>query len=261
MMAQSRILKYSVFGILALMTLPLLVVVGVAFNPTERFVIRPLDPSLRWFGEFISRGEYSRALFAVTLPAACLSALLATFLGTLASIALVRFKFRGRSLLEAIFMMPILVPGILLGAALYLFFSRLGLAGSFFLLVVGHTLIGIPFVIRVVSAGLGGLNPAVEEAAINLGCNRVTAFCKVALPLIRTSLVSGMIFAFILSFSDVNISLFLSGPHTNTLPLQIFSEIQWQGDPTIAAASAIQILVVTSLIVLANRLSSRRLVL
>jgi putative spermidine/putrescine transport system permease protein len=88
----------------------------------------------------------------------------------------------------------------------------------------------------------------------------VKAFYKVALPLIRSSLVSGLIFAFILSFSDINIAIFLSGPHTNTLPLQIFSDIQWQGDPTIAAASAIQIVVVTSLIVLTHLLSRKRLV-
>ena len=157
-------------------------------------------------------------------------------------------------------MIPILIPGILLGAALYLFFSELHLAGGYTSLTIGHTLIGAPFVIRVVSAGLAGIDPALEEAAINLGCTRVRAFTKVALPLIRSSLASGFIFAFILSFSDINIALFLAGEHTNTLPLQIFSDIQWQGDPTIAAASTIQIVVVTALILLAHRVSRKRLV-
>ncbi len=260
MMAQSRLLKGFVYAVFAVIALPLLVVVGVAFNPTERFAILPLEPSLHWFEEFFGRSEYMHALFGVTLPIACLSAAAATLIGTLAAIALVRFNFRGRDFLESIFMMPILVPGILLGAALYLFFARLNLAGTFILLVIGHTLIGIPFVIRVVGAGLAGINPAIEESAVNLGCSRVGAFCRVGLPLIRSNLVSGSILAFILSFSDVNISLFLVGPHTNTLPLQIFSDIQWQGDPTIAAASTIQIVVVTTLIILANRLARQRLV-
>lgn len=259
-MGRSRLLKCYVYAIFALIALPLVVVLGVAFNPTERFALAPFDPSLRWFREFFGRQEYVHALFAVTLPVACLSAMAATLIGTLSAIGIVRFKFPGRSLLEAVFMMPILVPGILLGAALYLFFARLDLAGTFILLVIGHTLIGIPFVIRVVGAGLAGINPAIEESAVNLGCSRVGAFCRVGLPLIRSSLVSGAILAFILSFSDVNISLFLTGPHTNTLPLQIFSDIQWQGDPTIAAASTIQIVVVTSLIILANRLARKRLV-
>ncbi len=261
MMAQSRLLRAFVYLVFALITLPLLVVVGVAFNPTSQFRVAPLSPSLNWFRQFFARTEYSHALFAVSLPVACLAALIATLIGTLTAIALVRFTFRGRSLVEAVSMVPILVPSILLGIALYLFFSRMGLSGSFFVLVVGHTLIGIPFVIRVVGAGLTGLDPAIEEAAVNLGCSHIGAFCRVALPMIRSSIVSGMIFAFILSFSDVNISLFLSGPHTNTLPLQIFSDIQWQGDPTIAAASTFQIVVVTSLVVLANRLSRRRFVL
>jgi ABC-type spermidine/putrescine transport system permease subunit II len=152
------------------------------------------------------------------------------------------------------------VPSILLGAALYLFFARLGIAGTFGTLVLGHMLIGIPFVIRVVVAGLSGINPAIEEAAVSLGCSRVRAFCKVVLPLLRSSLLSGAIFAFILSFSDINIAIFVSGPHTNTLPLHIFSDIQWQGDPTIAAASTLQIVVVTILIVLAQRFSRARLV-
>jgi putative spermidine/putrescine transport system permease protein len=260
MIGRGLLLKTFVYCVFALIMLPLLVVIGVSFNPTSRFVITPLTPSLHWYQEFFSRPEYLKALFAVTLPLACISSALATVIGTLAAIALVRFTLVGKSLVESVFMVPVLIPGILLGAALYLFFARLELTGSLFPLIIGHTLIGIPFVIRIVVAGLSGVNPSIEEAAINLGCNRIQAFWKVSMPLIRSSLVSGSVFAFILSFSDINIALFLSGPNTNTLPLHIFSDIQWQGDPTIAAASTIQIVVVTSLIVLANWLSRSRLV-
>ncbi|MGF7162864.1 putative spermidine/putrescine transport system permease protein [Rhodoligotrophos appendicifer] len=261
MMARSWLLKSFVYLIFLLIVLPLLVVIGVSFNPTSRFIITPLTPSLTWYREFFSRAEYVNALFLVTLPLATISAVLATVIGTLTAIALSRLTLMGKSLLESIFMIPVLIPGILLGAALYLFFARLESNGSLFPLIIGHTLIGIPFVIRIVVAGLSGINPSIEEAAVNLGCNRVQAFWKVSLPLIRSSLVSGGVFAFILSFSDINVALFLSGPSTNTLPLHIFSDIQWQGDPTIAAASTIQIVVVTSLIIIANRLSRSRLVL
>jgi ABC-type spermidine/putrescine transport system permease subunit II len=260
MMATNPLLKVVVWTILALIALPLFVVIGVSFNPTSRFLVSATGLSLHWYSEFFTRGEYVHALFAVSLPLACISAALATIIGTLSAIALVRFKIIGRDFFEAAFMVPILVPSVLLGAALYLFFARLGIAGQFPTLVIGHMLIGIPFVIRVVTAGLAGINPAIEEAAISLGCNRVRAFCKVVLPLLRSSLLSGAIFAFILSFSDINIALFVSGPGTNTLPLHIFSDIQWEGDPTIAAASTIQIVVVTVLIVLAQRFSRARLV-
>jgi putative spermidine/putrescine transport system permease protein len=260
MMVQSAVLRAFVYFILAIVLAPLIVVIGVAFNSTSSFIVTPLTPSLRWFAAFFARPEYVTSLFVVSLPLACISACLATLVGTLSSIALVRFNFRGRSFIESACMIPILIPSILLGAALYLFFARLGVAGSFATLIIGHTLIGIPFVIRVVSAGLSGVNPAIEEAARSLGYNRVRAFLAVVLPLIRSNLISGAIFAFIISFSDINITIFLAGAHTNTLPLQIFSDIQWQGDPTIAAASAIQIAVVTSLILISQQFLRTRLI-
>ena len=252
-------LRCFVILVFILLALPLLVVIGVAFNPTEQFMLAPLHPSLRWFAAFMQRGAYVHALFAVTLPIAVCATVIATALGTLAAIAMVRFRRPGQGLIEAGFMLPILVPSLLLGAALYLLFARLQLAGGYLLLIAGHALLGVPFVIRVVTAGLSGINPAIEDAAVNLGCNRVRAFIKVGLPLARSSIVSGAIFAFILSFSDVNMALFLAGPSTNTLPLQIFSDIQWQGDPTIAAASTLQILIVTVLIIAAQRFSRRHL--
>jgi ABC-type spermidine/putrescine transport system permease subunit II len=258
--AQSRILKIFVYAILGTILLPLLVIVGVSFNPTSQFIVVTNNWSLHWYTEFFTRSEYVNALFFVSLPLAAASALVATVIGTMAAVALVRTNIPFRDLFESAFLIPILVPSILLGTALYLFFARLDFAGTFLSLVIGHTLIGIPFVIRVVTAGLSGINPAIEEAAISLGCNRVRAFFKVVLPLLRSSLLSGAVFAFILSFSDINIAIFLSGPHTNTLPLHIFSDIQWQGDPTIAAASTIQIVVVTTLILLAQRFSRARLV-
>jgi putative spermidine/putrescine transport system permease protein len=260
MYARSPLLRWYVYLVLAIVIAPLIVVVGVSFNPTSQFRIATDSLSLRWYGEFFSRGEYVHALFQVSLPLAIAAAALATIVGTLSAIALVRFKVVAHDFVEAAFMLPILIPSILLGAALYLFFVRLDLAGGFLTLVIGHMLIGIPFVIRVVMAGLAGINPAIEEAAISLGCNRIAAFRRAVLPLLRSSLLSGAIFAFILSFSDINVALFLAGPKTTTLPLHIFSDIQWQGDPTIAAASTIQMVVVTALILLAQRLSRARLV-
>jgi ABC-type spermidine/putrescine transport system permease subunit II len=260
-MRRNRVLLgVYVWGLLSCLVAPILVVVGIAFNPTPRFRLPMMGISLRWFREFFGSGEYLHALFAVSLPLAFVVCLTSVLIGTLAAIGLVRFRIRGREVVETVFLLPILVPSILLGASLYLFFVRINLAGSFTALAIGHTLVGIPFVIRVVIAGLTAVNPAYEEAAISLGCSRVRAFWKVVMPLLRSSMISGGVFAFIASFSDVNVALFLSGPGTNTLPLQIFSDIQWQGDPSIAAASAIQVLVVTALVLAAQFLSRARAV-
>jgi len=151
------------------------------------------------------------------------------------------------------------VPHILLGAALYLYFVHLGMKASLLTITLSHLVISTPYVIRSVTAGLVGLDPRLEEAAMSLGASRVQAFFKVTLPMLRSSLMSGAIFAFIISFSDINLSLFLSGPGTTTLPMHIFSEIQWGGDPTIAAASALQIIVVGFLILLVQRVFRLRL--
>ena len=123
----------------------------------------------------------------------------------------------------------------------------------------GHLVICTPYVIRSVTAGLVGMDPRLEEAAMSLGATRLQAFFKVTLPLLRSSLLSGAIFAFIISFSDINLALFLSGPESTSLPVHLFSQIQWQGDPTIAAASALQIVIIGALILVVQRIFRLRL--
>jgi putative spermidine/putrescine transport system permease protein len=156
-------------------------------------------------------------------------------------------------------MLPLLIPSILLGAALYLVAARIGVAGSFWTIIVGHALLGVPYVLRIVGAGLVAVDPRLEQAAISLGCTPAQAFRKVVLPVLRSSIFSGAIFAFIVSFSDINLALFVAGPSTTTLPIHVFSQIFWEGDPTIAAASSLQIVIVGSLILATQRLFRIRL--
>jgi putative spermidine/putrescine transport system permease protein len=249
----SPLLKTVVVLTFVAILMPIVVVIGVSFNPTSSFSVNFGGMSLRWYQAFFTGNTFVKALFQVSLPIAFASALCATVIGALAAITIVRFRFAGKELLETAFMLPLFIPSILLGAALYLFFSRFHAGGTYASLIVGHTLLGTPYVIRVVSAGLSGISTTLEEAAMSLGCNRVTAFRKVVLPLLRSSLLSGAIFAFMVSFSDINLALFVSGPNTTTMPLQIFSEIVWQGDPTVAAASTIQIVLVSSLVLLVQK--------
>lgn len=259
MYATNRVLLITILLIYAFLLAPLIVIVAVSFNPTSAFRIPLTEFSLRWFEKFFFSGGFRDSLFLVSLPIALVSALCATLIGGAAAIALVRTRLVGRDVIESIFMLPLLIPSILLGAALYLVFARVGASGTFWSIVLGHTLLGIPYVIRVIGAGLVTINPALEEAAISLGCTRFQAFVRVVLPLIRSSLLSGAIFAFIISFSDINLALFVAGPNTTTLPIHIFSQIFWEGDPTIAAASTVQILVVGSLILLMQRVFNIRL--
>ena len=221
---------------------PLVVVIAVSFGPSAAFEFPPHGVTLHWFEAFFASQAFVTAFFRVSLVVGLLAAALATVLGTSAALGLVRFRFFGREAVETFFLAPLLVPEILLGAALCLFYARPAVQASIW------TLLG------------DGLDPRLEEAAMSLGANRVQAFFKVTLPLLRSSLVSGAIFAFIISFSDINLALFLSGPQSTSLPVHIFSQIQWQGDPTIAAASSMQIVIIGLLILVVQRIFRLRLV-
>lgn len=259
MYARSPVLRLIVIAIYVFLLAPLIVIVLVSVNPTSGFRIPITEFSWRWYDKFFASQAFRGSLFWVSLPIALVGCVVATSIGALAAIALVRCRIVAREAVESFFMLPLLIPSILMGAALYLFYARLGVAGTFWSLVVGHTLLGVPYVVRVVGAGLANVDPRLEEAAVSLGCSRLQAFRKVVLPLLRSSLLSGAVFAFIVSFSDINLALFVAGPDTVTLPIHIFSQIFWEGDPTIAAASTVQILIVGSLVLLVQRLFRVRL--
>jgi len=239
---------------------PLVFVVAVSYGHSRALEFPPPGVTLKWFKAFVPSQAFVTAFFRVSLVVGVLAAVLATVLGTSAALGLVRFRFFGREAVETFFLAPLLVPEILLGAALYLFYARLAIQASIWTLLWGHLVICTPYVIRSVTAGLVGLDPRLEEAAMSLGATRVQAFFKVTLPLLRSSLLSGAIFAFIISFSDINLALFLSGPESTSLPVHIFSEIQWQGEPTIAAASSLQIVIIGMLVLIVQRMFRLRLV-
>jgi ABC-type spermidine/putrescine transport system permease subunit II len=238
---------------------PLVVVIGVSFGPSAVFAFPPTGITLHWFAEFFASDAYVRSFFRVSLVVGVLAGTIATLFGTAAAVGLVRFRFTGREALESFFLAPLLVPEILLAAALYLLYARLAVHASIWTLLGGHLVICTPYVIRSVTAGLVGMDPRLEEAAMSLGATRLQAFFRVSLPLLRSSLLSGAIFAFIISFSDINLALFLSGPESTSLPVHLFSQIQWQGDPTIAAASSLQIVIIGTLILVVQRIFRLRL--
>lgn len=259
MYARSLPLRLFVFATFVFLLAPIVVVVLVSFNPTSAFKIPTTAISFRWYEKFFGVPEFRDSLFLVSLPLAISSAVIATVIGTLAATGLQRSKIISRDLVESVFMLPLLIPSILLGAALYLVYSGIGVAGSFWTIVVGHSLLGIPYVVKVVGAGLAAVDKRLEEAAISLGCTPTRAFIRVVLPILRSSILSGAIFAFIVSFSDINLALFVAGPKTTTLPIHIYSQIFWEGDPTIAAASTAQIVIVGGLLLLIQRLFNVRM--
>jgi putative spermidine/putrescine transport system permease protein len=250
-----KIWLYIVVALVYVLILsPIIVVIAVSFDDTGLYQFPPRHLSLKWFVAFFESKPYFTSFINVSLPVGLMVAAAATLLGTLVAIGLTRFRFSGRNAAEMLFVSPLFVPEILFAAALYLIYAQLGLRSSLFTIAAGHLVVALPFVVRSVTAGLVGIDPVLEEAARNLGASRPRAFWLATLPLLQSSIVSGAVFAFIVSFSDINLALFLSGPGTTTLPVHIFSQLQFRDDPTIAAASCLQIVLVGTLLLVLHRL-------
>jgi putative spermidine/putrescine transport system permease protein len=242
--------------ILLFLVVPILVIMPLSFN-ADSFLMYPMAGfSLRWYAEFFHSATWRLALknSLIVSPAATV---LAVALGTLASIGLTRAHFQGKALLTSILISPMVVPVVIAGVAVYLFFAPLGLTGSYIGLILAHAALGVPFVITTVTATLQGFDYNLVRAAGSLGANPVTSFFKVTLPLVAPGVVSGALFAFAISFDEVVVTLFLASPEQSTLPRQMFSGIRDNISPTIAAVATL-LIVFATLLLLVLELQRRR---
>lgn len=234
--------------------LPILIVVVTAFSASEFFAFPPKGFSLRWFEAFFA-SDSMRGAFVRSLQIATISALLATILGTMASLAIARRKGAIVNLVQSAFLAPLIFPAIVLGLSLLIFYKRIGGVPEFLGLVIAHSVLGLPFVVRSVTSSLLAVDPALEEAGQSLKASPVDVFRFVVMPLIWPGMLAGGIFAFILSLGELNTALFLTGPGVTTLPIEIFSYLQFQGGQlVIAAASAIQVFMIIAIVLIAERL-------
>ena len=215
---------------------PVLVVVATSVTTTAYPVFPPHGFTLRWYGEFLNNPEFMSGVRLSALLAFA-ATLIATCLGTAAALGLARGPRRTRSALAALFLSPIVFPAIVLGLALLIFYSRVGFSGSFAGLVAAHVVLVTPFVVRLVAASLAEFDDSVEEAARNLGAGWPRVFFQVTLPIIRPGVVAGAVFAFIISFDELVVTLFLAGPGMQTLPIWIYSFVQYNSTPIISAIS------------------------
>jgi putative spermidine/putrescine transport system permease protein len=173
--------------------------------------------------------------------------------GVMASYALVRRAVPGGNLVAALLMSPLIFPGVVIGVALLQLYALAGVGGSFAGLVLAHLVITVPYVVRATLASLQGVDADLENAACVLGANRWVAFFTVTLPLIRPGIAAGALFAFITSFDNVPVSIFLTGVHSTTLPVKIFTAIEFGVDPSVAAVSSLLIVATALLLILAER--------
>jgi putative spermidine/putrescine transport system permease protein len=255
MSGRATVLLVLLAGIAYLLILgPILLVIVAAFSASDYFAFPPSGLSPRWFVEFFHTPEM-RDAFTLSLELAVLAATAATVLGTMAALFVARRRDPLASLLQGLFLAPLVFPTIILGLALLLFYKTIGGVPIFLGLLIAHTIVGAPFAIRSVIASLQGLDPALEEAGQSLGAGPLRTFLLVTLPLVWPGVLSGWMFAFIVSFGELNTALFLTGPGVTTLPIEIFSYLQFQGGQlVIAAASALQVGLIVLVVVTLERL-------
>ncbi len=234
------------------MLAPIVVVCWVAFTP-EGFLSFPTDRwSLRWFAAISRYPEFVSAFWR-SLWLGALSSALAVSVSVPGALAIARYRFRGREAMTALFMSPLMIPNIVLGIAFLRFFTEIGLGGTFSGLVVSHVVIILPFALRLVLAASTGMDRSIENAAASLGASAWTGFRRVTLPLILPGVASGWVLAFINSFDEVTMTVFIASPETTTLPVRLFLYIQDSIDPLVAAVSTVLIVATVAAMLLLDR--------
>lgn len=237
------------FLVLSYLALPLIIVVAGSLTNSDYLVFPPQGLTLRWYVIAFSDNGYLSA-FAVSSLLAATATFVAVLMAVPSCVAISRYRFPGRETVEAVLMSPLVLPHLVLGAALLQYGASIGLVRNFPALVVGHVVIVLPFVMRAVLPQLSGDQQVLEEASMDLGANKITTFFLVTLPLIRSGIVSGAVLAFISSWINVEISIFNSTPELTTIPVKLFNYVQYTIDPTIAAVSSVTIISAAVLIII-----------
>jgi putative spermidine/putrescine transport system permease protein len=242
--------------VLLYLVFPILVVVPLSFSAGTYLSFPPPGFSLRWYENFLSRSDWLGAA-SLSLWVGGAVMVSATALGAPAALALVRSSFPGKDLLTGFIISPLIAPVIIVAIGIYFFYARLGLVGNPFALVIAHTALAVPYVVINVSATLQGFDERLEQAAMNLGATPWRTFWQVTFPIIRPGVLAGALFAFISSFDELVVALFVSGTSAVTLPRKMWESIRFEIDPTIAAVSTILVVLTGALFLSAELLRQR----
>ncbi|MEX4005061.1 ABC transporter permease [Paraburkholderia sp. EG285A] len=244
------IIRIIAWLVLAYLALPLVIIVGASVTSSQFLTFPPRGITLHWYGVAMQDASYMSA-FATSTILAAIATVIAVAMAVSVSLAITRYEVPGRGVIEAVLMSPLVLPQLVLGAAILQYGTAIGIVRSFPALLVGHVVIIFPLVMRSVLPQLDGGLRSLEEASLDLGASSIETFFFVVLPQIRGGVISGAVLAFITSWINVEMSIFNTTPELTTMPVKLFNYVQYTIDPTIAAVSAISILgAATSLVIL-----------
>lgn len=230
--------------------LPLVIVIVYSFSSVSYGVFPPPGLSLRWYNHLLGLATF-RGAFLRSLSIASMATVIALIAGLLCALALVRSRFPAKEPLRGFLLSPIVMPKIVLGVGWFIFFARLGFQGGIIPITLAHIIIVLPFIINILAANLVGLDPSIEEAAQDLGASIASTLWHIVLPQIRSGLIISGLLAFIVSFDQVESSIFLTRGENNTLPIEMFLYMEKWQDPTIAALSTLLILFAAAIVIIA----------
>jgi putative spermidine/putrescine transport system permease protein len=234
------VLSTASYLILLFLILPVFIIIPLSFSSQRYLEFPPKGFSLQWYISFFSNYNWIEATWTSFKIAFSVS-VIATILGTLSAFFFVRAKCKGKNLVYTFTLSPMIIPVIVVAIAVYFFFAKLQLIGSVLGMILAHTILAVPYVIIIVTATLQGFDINLERAAMNLGANRLRTFRKVTFPLVRAGVLSGALFAFLTSFDEVIIAIFISGTTAHTLPKRMWETITMETDPTINAIATMLI--------------------
>lgn len=227
-------------AVVVFMAAPILIVIVNSFNSTSYGQWPPPSLSLRWYGNLFQQQDFGAAAVRSVFVAVGATAL-TLVVGTMAAVALVRMRLPGRAAINGFLLSPMIVPHVALGLAGFTLFLRLHIYGTVPSLVFAHGVLLLPFVVTIVGAGLVRLDPSLEEAATDLGASRLRAFWAVAVPQFRASLAIAAVLGMVVSFDELDASIFLVSPQNQTLPVAMYTYMQKYQDPTLSALSTLLI--------------------
>ena len=242
-------LKLSAWGVLFFLILPILIIIPLSFNAEPFFSFTEgmlqLDPdaySLKWYSSVFHSQNWMLAIRNSFVIGIC-ATIIATTLGTLAAVGLASDHMPFRRVITALLLSPMIVPLIIVAAGMFFFYTRFNLVGTFAGIIIAHAALGVPFVIITVTATLAGFDRSLYLAGLSMGASPLAVFRDVVIPLIRPGVISGALFAFVASFDEIVLVLFLAGPGQTTIPRQMFSGLREQINPTILAVATLLIFI------------------
>lgn len=247
--------------VFAIVLLPMVTVIWLSFFTDAVITFPPSGYSWRWYVNAWETHQFGRS-FLVSIEVALASTVIGVILGTAAAYGLERGKPPASGAVQTLLLGPLAIPGVVLGTGLFILFVQidntidLRVVGTLPGLIMAHTLLTIPWAVRLVSASLQGVNRSIEEAAENLGARPFTVFRRITLPMMRSGMIAASLFGFVQSFENLDLTLLLTGPGRSTLPVEMLNYLEFRVDPTLAAVAAVQIVIIGGLMLATDRFVS-----